>query len=239
MAQTPTYRTPDGQPVEFDVVPERGSVVAAAERHPDTGELLPVYVTYPDGHDAPPIAYRHRLPGEPLLVGGAYSVAEMCRRLAARQAVRVRRVIVLDAAPDREAVPSSRQPAPPMPDGGEAVELAETTSELPPGRIPGALSSSAATRESECERVPVLGGNREGTRRAGSGRGYRNRGHALHVKLAIAGIKDHHAFARSVLGRDLVGEDGQPSFSGISAADFAAVLNALTDQRRSELGVAA
>ena len=124
MAHSPTSRTPDGQPVEFDVVPERGSVVAAAERHPDTGELLPVYVTYPDGHDAPPIAYRHRLPGEPLLVGGAYSVAEMCRRLAARQAVRVRRVIVLDAAADRQPVPSSRQPAPPMPDGGEAARLA-------------------------------------------------------------------------------------------------------------------
>lgn len=58
-------------------------------------------------------------------------------------------------------------------------------------------------------------------------RGYKNRGHQLHATLGASGIEDHHEYASRVLGRRTT------SFRGISAEDFAAVLNSLTTQRRA------
>ena len=108
-------------------------------------------------------------------------------------------------ASDREAVPSSRQPAPPMPDGRDAQPSQEAV-EVAPGLAPK--------------------------------RGGTSRGHALHRVLGGAGVTDHYAFAAEALsayhGRpvELVGPDGRPSLSGLSADECAAVVNHLTQQRR-------
>lgn len=61
-------------------------------------------------------------------------------------------------------------------------------------------------------------------------RGYRNRGHQLHATLGALGVGDHHRYASRVLGRRVT------SFRGISAEDFAAVLDTLTEARRAANG---
>ena len=57
------------------------------------------------------------------------------------------------------------------------------------------------------------------------GKGYKSRGHQLHVTLGAAGIEDHAAFASSALGRRVT------RFSGISAEDFATVVAAVQSTR--------